>query len=776
MAGASHIGTGREYLLHAFAALLVVVALFPAVFFRGEIALPGYLVFESNPWESHRPPEFEKVKNENSAESLIQYLTWSYVFVEAMKHGEWPLWNPYEMTGMPLHANFQSTTFYPTRVLFLLFELYTAATIFILIKIWICGMTAYACGRGIGLCPAAARFLSFGWMISGYCMNWLQWPEIDVAGWLPVAFLGVEWLLDARYRKGFFALSLGASLMLLGGHPETALAMGAGLGMYFFLRLAFERRFGRDVAAKIGLAGGAWVLALLVSAVVVVPFIEYCLHSYTMSTRHTGAERTQFIRPLAVTSLWIQRFMGFNADDTFWGARNVWENSQFSGLLYSGIVAWVGMAALFARSAFGSHFAKRAWALAIPSLLGLLLAVEFPTLMFYRKVPFLGSMWGIHHIAFGVFAVPLLGAMGFESWFRIKRRPAELLRTLPLTLGVVAVCIGFYFFYRDFFAMADLDDYMRFQYARAFLCMGAAFVLLVIHTIRPAPRLLGNLAALAICIDLLIATQNQLPTCPREHMYPDTPLTQWLQQQPKPCRVDTISANNIRPAAMVPYGIEELWGYDGIFPARIMRFMHQVREPSWPKAEPLLAVSFYLSPPDGMSKDKERFEHVVTMDGLDVLRDRRAYPRAFFLREVRAVGTVDELFATMGEPDFDSRQTGITEQPPATLPPPATSPSLGEIIVTDRTTTRMTLRGNAAEDCVLFVSEAYYPGWRAYVDGTPAEVFPLFHAFRGVVFPKGEHTVEFRFESATFYVGLWCSIAALLISGAAALRIVLRRA
>jgi hypothetical protein len=45
----------------------------------------------------------------------------------------------------------------------------------------------------------------------------------------------------------------------------------------------------------------------------------------------------------------------------------------------------------------------------------------------------------------------------------------------------------------------------------------------------------------------------------------------------------------------------------------------------------------------------------------------------------------------------------------------------------------------------LVVNELYHPGWRAWVDGTPAQIYPTNVVMRGVIVPPGTSTVEFRF-------------------------------
>jgi uncharacterized membrane protein YfhO len=66
----------------------------------------------------------------------------------------------------------------------------------------------------------------------------------------------------------------------------------------------------------------------------------------------------------------------------------------------------------------------------------------------------------------------------------------------------------------------------------------------------------------------------------------------------------------------------------------------------------------------------------------------------------------------------------------------------------------------------------YYPAWKAYVDGEPAQIYVADGALRAVAVPAGQHSVELRFESDTLALGIAISCAAALLLvcvGAAAL-------
>jgi uncharacterized membrane protein YfhO len=87
------------------------------------------------------------------------------------------------------------------------------------------------------------------------------------------------------------------------------------------------------------------------------------------------------------------------------------------------------------------------------------------------------------------------------------------------------------------------------------------------------------------------------------------------------------------------------------------------------------------------------------------------------------------------------------------LPSPPEGP-LGEAKVIRREGGRVTVEATASQDCVLVMLDAYYPGWKAWVDEEPTDVFPVYYAFRGVFFPAGKHTVQLRYQPLSFRIGL----------------------
>ncbi len=70
---------------------------------------------------------------------------------------------------------------------------------------------------------------------------------------------------------------------------------------------------------------------------------------------------------------------------------------------------------------------------------------------------------------------------------------------------------------------------------------------------------------------------------------------------------------------------------------------------------------------------------------------------------------------------------------------------------------RLELDVQATEGGLLFVSEIFHPAWEARVNGEPVEILRTNGAFRGVVVPAGQSSVEFRYARGELQAGFWIS-------------------
>ena len=75
----------------------------------------------------------------------------------------------------------------------------------------------------------------------------------------------------------------------------------------------------------------------------------------------------------------------------------------------------------------------------------------------------------------------------------------------------------------------------------------------------------------------------------------------------------------------------------------------------------------------------------------------------------------------------------------------------------------VTIKTNVNHDALLVLTDIYYPGWIALVDGKKTKIFRVDGLVRGIVVPAGSHTIVYRYFPHTFQLGLWLAGTSLLV-------------
>lgn len=323
-----------------------------------------------------------------------------------------------------------------------------------------------------------------------------------------------------------------------------------------------------------------------------------------------------------------------------------------------------------------------------------------------------------------------------------------------------------------------IEGYIALQMVIAAALVTACLVILAAQCIRPCPKVIVGLLTVVLACDLLFANRSLNPTLPKEYIFPETELTSYLRSLGQPCRIG-MAEGDIRPGLMAAYGLEDWFGHDGLYPARMIRFNQAHGTDAWGKAEPLRSIQYFTRNPDVKRQsavDKMHdLERVAIKDGVEVYRNPNALPRAFLVGQVQVVSDFDEMLAIMRSDDYDPGRVALTESPPSGKLPDSRSDNLGAAEVVEWTSTKVTVRAEAHQDCVLVLADAYYPGWGATMDGQPAEIFPVYHIYRGLLLGPGQHTVEYTYAPWTFRLGMAVSVTSLVAAGLAAIFLLYRK-
>src|SRR5262249_17538813 len=125
----------------------------------------------------------------------------------ALLQGNLPLWNPYQLCGMPFLATVLYGGFYPFNVLFLLVLTEVAMEARVVVHLGLGGVFTYFYARVIALDRLSSAIAAVMFMLSTFVAFQALWflPALNATVWLPVSFIAIEQIFSRR-RFGWSVL------------------------------------------------------------------------------------------------------------------------------------------------------------------------------------------------------------------------------------------------------------------------------------------------------------------------------------------------------------------------------------------------------------------------------------------------------------------------------------------------------------------------------------------------------------------------------------------
>jgi hypothetical protein len=131
-------------------------------------------------------------------------------------------------------------------------------------------------------------------------------------------------------------------------------------------------------------------------------------------------------------------------------------------------------------------------------------------------------------------------------------------------------------------------------------------------------------------------------------------------------------------------------------------------------------------------------------------------PRAFMVYDARVMN--DSLVKPYMElPSFNPARTVVLEDPPALAATDTAHDAAWTAKIVSYSENAITLDVTTPKTGYLVLSEVWYPGWVATVDGQQTPVQRADWNLRALSVGPGHHNVEVRFAPATFRSGSWIS-------------------
>lgn len=132
-----------------------------------------------------------------------------------------------------------------------------------------------------------------------------------------------------------------------------------------------------------------------------------------------------------------------------------------------------------------------------------------------------------------------------------------------------------------------------------------------------------------------------------------------------------------------------------------------------------------------------------------------ALPRLFLTHNTETTINKEDILKRIDSVDFDPKQTLILEKssPLANTSSSNDNNNKDTAVFTYYSPDKIDIYTYSLSPSMLFLSEMYYPGWKATIDGKPAEIYLANYLFRSVYLDKGPHSIKMVFEPEDFKLG-----------------------
>lgn len=756
------------------AIFFVITALFFwPTFLKGYMPFPGdLLVGQYEPYKSNSYFGWGPGGVPHKAQGpdvIREAYPWKFFAIQEIKNGQLPFWNPYSFAGNPQLANFQTAAFYPLNLAFLIFPFNLAWVIFIFLQPILAGFFTYLFAKELGLRRIAAIFSGIVFAFSSFFTVWLEYGNIGHAFlWLPLALYLTEKLIKSFTWQKIISLNIVLTLSILGGFIQITIYIFGTVIAYFLYR------FFQSEKKKVSHFLGFFLVLLtplLISIFQLLPTFE--LFQLSARNPYPREELIKLLNPLhyAVTTF-VPDFFGHPATRNFW-----FDGTYIEKVSYIGVIPLLLIfMAFFGRKT--NHF----WFFAAWGGVAYLLSLNvFPTTFILGlKPPIISTAVPTRILSIFCFSGAILAGIGLSSWLE-EKGIKSVKKGVAIFLVTYLFSWIFVFLFPRFFPqeewIADLGIVKRNLLLPTFLAFLGGGLLLAGELLSKKRKIIALLLFVFTLADLFYFFQKITPFSPLEFVYPQTPVFSFLKDKAGIDRFWGYGVASIETNFATYEGIFSTDGSDALHIKRYGELIAASKDGKIPTPVPrrdanifpgygqddlrnnffrqriidLLGVKYLLNKNDGLEEewrvDTQTFPpeiyKLIWQEGKwQVYENKQVLPRIFLTTNYLVEKNNNQIIEKIFEKNFDLK-TLILE---GNLPDNTKLAGQGEVILESYAPRKIKMALKADGPQLLFISDNYYPGWKAFVDGAETKIYRAHYSFRAVIVPKGTHEVVFVYQ------------------------------
>jgi len=773
----------RSQILAAVLLVMVLSGIFFPVLFQGKTFLP---VDEYNmlyqPFAAEHPT-FAPF-NHFEDDILKWYYEWKFY---ARKHLYKPYWSPNAFGGVPWYGNTYASHFCSSNWILTLGPLNKTFPIQLIVQLWIAGFGMFLLLRSLDLGFGVSFLYSTAFMLSSMFITLLlRWWMLGAFSWVPYLLWALRYFWD-RGRPKYFALSaLFLALSFLDGFLQAdafVLIIFGSFSLCWWYWMARQWSFGKMILSGVGIL----FLAAALSSVMWFPTLEYFIQDLARgSSRASG---TVFGKNLQQRLLSVPFLVSFMMPQLLGSVRAL-DIAKLINTHLQDFTAYIGSAPLLFGLCGLFDFRNRdnrmkpflalvLGGLFIPIFTPFDRYFYFRFLMVYTtgicilgalsldkylKEPIASRMYvRIQNSFFAFFGLIFLGVVALDALFSLKGKWLQEKLSEYVAANFDKSTIGS----RNHEWMLarvgkTFEHFSLFSPTMFLPFLTALVVFLALLFYRkgrfPKSYFLGVLVASTI-VELSFFTKSWLPINDEKifPLFPKNYVSDFLLENAKDYRATVndftggAKQKQIIPTnSQVIFGYKSLEGFDGLIPP-VIYFVPAPLDDF--KKLGLLNVKYILTHPEPRLTDPALT--LVKTGIVSVYENKYAKPRGRILYKYEVIppNLVRERMAAQ---NYDGNSVFFSQDPPVKINEEL-APQENVSIVSE-SDNDISYKFTSEKAGYFVASETNYPGWKAWLDGKPAEILKANYAMRAVVVPQGEHELRFVFDPDVYKLGLSISV------------------
>lgn len=695
-----------------------------------------------------------------------------FLLDESFKHLQLPLWTPDIYFGFPIGAEGQIGWFYIFNFLHILLPLNLAISFLSVLHVSLAGFFTYIYCRLIKLNRFASLFAGIVFMFNGFIVAHLQYPAFIYAyAYLPLILLFVE--LAIRRSNNIYLILAGMVLgfQFLSGHPNIPIMSLIYVSCYCLMRLMFNKLQFIKALLIIG----------LVAILIALPYLNLLSELVPLSVRAAvvaGALYSSFSFFDFITFIFPNFFF---TNIGHWTVVPTWHFWTYWGQVET--AGYVGlMTILLTPFAFIKGNLKRSGIFIVLLIISLFLALgkNTPIYAMILNLPFLKSMTAPGRFLFlADFSLAILAAIGLNYLCQnnIKNKFRWILAYISIPLGLfLLVNLSLFvvkihpdevyrFFLekysslgyvqgienRDIF-LSQVFSSLKNQTSDGLSLILAASALILVLLIGYKNKFVKFSIIFLLLIDLgLFASHVNVWFSP-DKLFNNTDSNIVLLNQKLDSPFDRIYTfsnmwSNLMPDQLMLHHIQDGNGFASL-PLQRFANWQLLAEEQWQKGSSKLfklGSIRYVYDPVASS--------LIPVSGF--------LPRVYVTNSfIEASGP--SVLESLKQDSFDLRSV-IVEGLDGRYSPNKNEVKLTQAEISSYSDNYVKILSDTSYDGVLILTDSFYPGWKAFVNGKETKIYQANYLFRAVFLPKGSNVIEFEYKPRFLRTTIMISIGTLLL-------------